>query len=84
MSFDSYTCEGAARGGHIHVLKYLKSEGVPFDEEICWDAAWGGHLAVLKWLVDEGCPWNIKECYECAKSKDPNSDMCKWIKAFIP
>jgi len=62
----------------------LKSEGVEFDSGTCSSAALGGHLDVLKWLVDEGCPWKIKECYECAKRKDPNSDLCKWIKAFIP
>jgi hypothetical protein len=95
VPFNSYTCNDAAREGHLDVLKYLKSEGEEFDEETCYAATSrekyattkGQKLKVLQWLVGEGCEWNVKWCYECAKAIDPDSDICKWIyliDKFLP
>merc|ERR1712078_44189 len=63
-------CDGAraaAYGGHIKVLKYLKSERVPFDSETCKGAAEGGHIEVLKYLKSEGVEFDSWTCEYAAK-----------------
>ena len=42
----------AAEGGHLDVLKWVRSQDppCPWDEGTCQEAAEGGHLEVLKWL----------------------------------
>jgi len=51
-----WTCYYAAGGGHLEMLKWLRSEGCPWDEYICNAAAYCGHLEMLEWLRSEGCP----------------------------
>lgn len=49
-----------ARGGHLEVLQWLRSEECPYDEGACRAAARSGHLEVLQWLrSDDECPWDI-------------------------
>jgi hypothetical protein len=50
------TCEEAASGGHLEVLKYAHENGCPWNELICANAARYGHLEVLKYLHQNGCP----------------------------
>ena len=69
-------CAFAALGGHLEVLKWLRSKGCPWDERACYRAAYGGHLEILKWLRIEGCPWHEKLC--CSVGK-PN--IVRWIDA---
>ena len=54
-------CEGAAAGGHLEVLKWLRENECPWNYT-CRDAALGGHLEVLKWARENGCPWNERKC----------------------
>ncbi|UPR02476.1 hypothetical protein HOP50_10g58020 [Chloropicon primus] len=60
---------GAACGGHIELLEWLRSEGYGFDERTCSGAAQGGHLEVLQSLrsQDPPCPWNPEDCRREAK-----------------
>lgn len=52
-------CREAARGGHLHILRYLRLMlGCPWDGSVCANAAAGGHLHVLQWLRQKGCPWH--------------------------
>ncbi|UPR00456.1 hypothetical protein HOP50_05g37710 [Chloropicon primus] len=79
---------GAAAGGHIDVLEWLRSEGCGFDRWTCRGAAMGGHLDVLQWLQsqDPPCDWNEWTCagaaqfghlhiLQWARSQDP---PCPW------
>ena len=61
--FDREVCNGAAIGGHLEALKFLRGldPPCPWDEwAYCTQAAEGGHLDVLKWLRDQDppCPWD--------------------------
>ena len=40
------TCAFAAAGGHLEVLKWVRSKGCPWGEETCASAARGGRLEV--------------------------------------
>jgi hypothetical protein len=55
---DKRTCTAVARGGHLEMLKYARSNGCPWDEGTCAAAARGGHLDVLRWARANGCPWD--------------------------
>merc|ERR1711981_366857 len=50
----------AARSGHIHLLKWFRSEGFVFDEKTCAAAASRPDLSTLIWLriQDPPCPWD--------------------------
>ena len=79
MSFRSEDCSGAALGGHIDVLKYLKSEGMPFDEETCASAIEVGDLEILKYLKSEGVTFDEDHCYFAAEAGD--LDVLKWLRS---
>ena len=68
--FNRATCEGAAFGGHLDVLKWVRSQDppCPWDWRTCTEAAAEGHLDVLKWLRAQNppCPWNRYRCREHA------------------
>ena len=59
LSMSKRTCSSAAEGGHLEVLKWLRSQGCPWDESACAYAAEGGHLDVLEWAIDTGCPYLV-------------------------
>jgi hypothetical protein len=61
--WDSKTCENAARGGHLEVLKYAHENRCPWDWKTCADAASGGHLECLKYAHENGCYWDWRTCY---------------------
>ena len=50
----------ACTGGHLEVMKWLRSEGCPWDEGTCSMAAMGIGDEILKWLrsQDPPCPWD--------------------------
>ena len=55
-SMNSRLCmERAAIRGHLHILKWLRSEcGCLYNYEIFRDASYYGHLDILKWIRSEG------------------------------
>ena len=80
--FATAACEGAAIGGHLEALKFLRGldPPCPWNEETCLYAAQGGHLDVLKWLrsQDPPCPWRRRKCRRRA-SKCGQQHIVKWI-----
>ena len=48
----------ACKGGHLEIMKWLMSEGVPLIPANCADAAEGGHMETLKFLRSKGCAWD--------------------------
>ncbi|WZN65930.1 putative ankyrin repeat protein [Chloropicon roscoffensis] len=79
-------CEGAAFGGHLDVLKFLRGldPPCPWDVWTCSHAADGGHLEVLKWLRAQNppCPWNENVCYEAAGKG--HLEILKWAFSQNP
>ena len=65
-SWDKQSCKGAAEGGHLDVLKYLRKKRCEWDETTCLGAAKGGHLDVLKYARKHGCPWDDRTCTNAA------------------
>ena len=84
--FDSSACGGAARGGRLGSLKFLRGldPPCPWNEWTCFHAAIEGHLEVLKWLRDQDppCPWNAETC-TCA-AKGGHLDVLKWARGQAP
>ncbi len=64
--WDERTCAGAAWGGHLEVLQWLRANGCPWHLGTCMCAARGGHLEVLQWAHANGCPWNEDTCFWAA------------------
>jgi len=63
---DTHTCSGAASGGHLEVLKYLREEvKAPWDWETAAWAALNGHLHILEYFVER-------------KYNEYNTDACKY------
>jgi hypothetical protein len=66
--FNEQACAFAARGGHLHILKWLRTKGCCWDRFTCLDAAENGHFEVLQWAKTDGCPWDIYTCSNAAKN----------------
>ena len=64
--WDSRVCNEAARGGHLEVLRWARSQGCPWDGRAPRAAAEGGHLEVLKWLIKKRCPCSKRKCRKAA------------------
>jgi hypothetical protein len=64
-----WTTARAARGGHVHMLEYLRACGLLIlHKRACAYAAKGGSLEALKWLREtKGCPWNEWTCLNAAE-----------------
>ena len=64
--FDTWACAGAARGGHLEALKFLRilDPPCPWDEKTCAWAARGRHLEILEWarLQVPPCPCPRRKC----------------------
>ena len=80
--WDETACRRAAFGGHLDVLKYLRSQGCPWDSWTCDWAAQKGHLKVLKWARHNGCPWSKWSCTWAAE--DGHLDVLKWLRSQKP
>lgn len=50
---NAYLCEAAALGGHLELLRWLRSVECPFGSTMLEQAADGGHLHVLEWLWEQ-------------------------------
>ena len=69
--------KGAARGGHLELLKYLRETGYEWDESTCAAAATEGHVHVLEYLRTNGCPWDSNACALAAGGG--RLDTLKWL-----
>ena len=69
--FGEEVCGGAARGGRLKALKFLRGldPPCPWDEMTCALAAARGHLHILKWArsQDPPCPWDAMTCSSAAE-----------------
>ena len=72
-------CAGAALGGHLAVLQWVRAQGCPWDKWTCAWAAEKGHLAVLQWARAQGCPWDEKTCSSAAENG--HLAVLQWARA---
>jgi hypothetical protein len=70
---------GAATGGHLELLKYLREKGYEWDESTCAYAASEGHVHVLEYLRTNGCPWSSHLCLHFAAAGN-HLDTLKWLR----
>ncbi|KAJ1414439.1 hypothetical protein B484DRAFT_165660 [Ochromonadaceae sp. CCMP2298] len=84
--WDVKTCQSAAKGGHLHVLQWLRAQDppCPWDQLTCGLAAKGGHLHVLRWLrtQDPPCPWGQSTCNFAAHSGHVH--VLRWLRTQDP
>ena len=84
--FTSYACQGAATGGCLEALKFLRGldPPCPWDERTCEMAAQGGHLEVLKWArsQDPPCPYDWWACAYAAQGG--HLEVLKWLRSQDP
>ncbi|WZN65592.1 putative ankyrin repeat protein [Chloropicon roscoffensis] len=84
--FTKAACEGAAMGGHLKALKFLRGldPPCPWNEETCKGAAQGGHLDVLKFLRAQNppCPWDEDPCAYAAD--EGHLEVLKWLRSQDP
>ncbi|WZN61835.1 ankyrin repeat protein [Chloropicon roscoffensis] len=80
--WDERTCDWAAYGGHLEVIKWLRAKGCPWDVETSFMAAYGGHLELVKWLRAKGCPWNEKTSSNAAHGG--HLEVLQWLRAQDP
>ena len=72
----------ASQGGHLEVLKWLRSVGFQWNERICAFAAMGGHLEELKWLRANGCPWDEETCeFAATGGTGGHLEVLQWARA---
>jgi len=70
--------KGAARGGHLELVKHLREKGCEWDERTCAAAASEGHVHVLEYLRTNGCPWDSNACAYAAS--EDQLDTLKWLR----
>ena len=84
--FDEEVYDGAAWGGHLKALKFLRSQDppCPWGELTCSRAAREGRLDVLKWLRSQNppCPWDLTTCAWAAYGG--HLDVLKWLRDQDP
>ena len=84
--FGRPACVGAAEGGRLEALKFLRGldPPCPWSEATCYHAAQGGHLEILKWLrsQDPPCPWDWLTCAEAASGG--HLEVLKFLRAQNP
>jgi hypothetical protein len=73
------TCEAAATGGHLELLKWARSQGAEWGPETCSQAASHGHLDILKYARDSDpqCPWTRESVWWAAQYG--HLEVLKWL-----
>ena len=71
------TCAGAAAGGSIACVEYLRQHGAEWGPKLaqeltCYRAAEGGQLEVLKYVRAQGAPWGEGVCMLATRRKFMN------------
>ncbi len=75
-----------ARGGHLNVLQWARSQGCPWDKWTCAFAAEAGNLEMLQRAHSQGCPWDEDTCARAAGGGHleivqwARSQGCPWNK----
>jgi len=80
------TCKGAARGGHLALLRWARAQSppAPWDSSTCHGAARGGHLGLLQWARAQTppAPWDASTCSGAASGG--HLELLKWARLQSP
>ena len=75
--FDIFLCHGAARGGHLDMLRVAREEfGFKWNFSTCDGGALSGKLETLQYARAGGCAWTELCCANAAKGG--HVDVLKW------
>ena len=79
--WDEKTCNWAAYGGHLELVKWLRAKGCPWGKLTSLGAALAGRLEVLQWMRDQypPCPWDSDICYFTAR--EGHLDVLRWMRS---
>ena len=82
--WDEDTCAAAARGGHLDVLQWMRSQDppCPWNTWTCSVAAEHGHLGVLQWLRANGCSWDENTSSYAARRG--HLAVLQWLRSQDP
>ena len=84
--FGEEVCGGAAYGGCLKALKWLRDQDppCPWDAMTCTSAAWGGNLEALEFLRDQDppCPWDEETCQGAAM--EGHLEVLQWLRGQDP
>jgi len=68
----------ASRGGHVHVLKFLKEQGVEMDYTLAEIAAEGAHQGALDYFLSLGIKFRVSTFYAIGASGD--ASLVQWAE----
>lgn len=71
-------CAGAARGGHLALLQWLRAKRCAWDAQTSFEAARNAHVHVLEYTAGQQL-WSTKTCAAAAESG--HFDTLKWLRA---
>jgi hypothetical protein len=74
-------CAGAAVGGHLELLQWMRAHGAPWDERYIVDQALqGGSLAFLEWLKTEGSMQGELDQLVAKACRRDNLQLAEWLR----
>lgn len=75
VKFTKNVCASAAYGGHLEVLKFLRSSGARWDRHVAINAANGGHVHILEYAHEQGLRFSDDDI-----SATRHNSVCEWWK----
>ena len=79
--FSRKTCAGAAMGGRIETLKWLRAQDCPWDSMTFEVAARRGHLPIVEYAMRNGCHVNDKRACAAA-AQSGNLEMLQTMRGW--
>ncbi|MDE2095864.1 MAG: hypothetical protein KGL39_01305 [Patescibacteria group bacterium] len=69
----------AVRGGHLNVVKWVRTKKIASDPGLCYLAAEYGHLHILRWARAHGYGWGPNACARAAYNG--HLEVLQWMRA---
>jgi hypothetical protein len=85
FQFRGYVGLGAAKGGRLDILKWMKENGYPMEIDnnywtLCYQAAKAGKLEALQWAIKEGFEFFQERMAGYHAAVGGHLDVLKWMK----
>jgi len=74
---DKKVVRAAAKGGHLHVVQWLRERQCRWHFETLWGAVKRGHFDTVRWLIENGCPWGTTTMATAIMSG--RMDLVQWL-----
>ena len=79
FGLDAEIFRAACQGGHVEMLKWLRSEGCPWEGKAWYNAANGGHTEALMWLKSMYGTWGEGTCAGAASGG--YLEVLRWLRS---